>query len=253
MECKHCHKTYEPKIQKGRLIFCDPPYMVDYKSPGGLTYSSTKFGGTGGKIFNDNLSEDDAQVFYTNVLKNLYNFTTEDVSLYWWFANGKMKINRLAWENSGWKMSQVLIWIKNSMVFSHGQDYHRCYEPVMFGWKNEEKHYKNKKYGNFKDVMSMDNIEDFQDQLDIWFERRDPTQEYVHPTQKPVRLAERALRKNSERGDIVIDLFGGSGSTLIGCEQMGRKAYLMELDPKYTDVIIQRWEEFTNQKATKLN
>jgi len=84
-----------------------------------------------------------------------------------------------------------------------------------------------------------------------WYEKRDSISEYIHPTQKPVRLAERALKATNEKENIIIDLFGGSGSTLIACEQMGRRCYMMELDPKYCDVIVQRWEEFTGKKAIK--
>lgn len=237
--------------QKARLIFTDPPYNVDYKSPGGLNYASTKFGGTGGKIFNDNKTEKEALIFYTNVLKNLFDFSTDDCSIYWWFANKNNLINRQAFRNAGWKMSQIIIWLKNSMVFSHGQDYHRCYEPCMFGWKQKQSHYKNKAIGNLKDVFNLDKTE-FEEILDIWYEHRDVTTDYIHPTQKPVRLAERALRKNSEINDIVLDLFGGSGSTLIACEQMNRNCFISELDPKYCDAIIKRWEEYTGLKAQLL-
>ncbi|MCL5435931.1 MAG: site-specific DNA-methyltransferase [Patescibacteria group bacterium] len=226
--------------------------MVDYKSPGGKSYNSKKYGGTGRKIFNDNLSEEKALQFYKSVLKNLYDFSEKDVSLYWWFANRNNKINRQAWEESGWMMSQIVIWLKNSMIFSQGQDYHRCYEPCMFGWKKGQHHFTNKQYANFKDVMELEDVEQFSDMLDVWFQRRDTTNQYLHPTQKPVRLAERALRKNSSASGVVVDLFGGSGSTLIGCEQMGRKCYVMELDPKYCDVIIQRYEKFTGKKAEKI-
>jgi DNA modification methylase len=93
----------------------------------------------------------------------------------------------------------------------------------------------------------------FQEQMEVWYEHRDNTNKYVHPTQKPIRLAERAIKKNSQRNDIIADFFGGSGSTLMGCEQLGRKCYVMELDPKYVDVIIKRWEQFTGKKAVKLN
>ncbi len=233
-----------------RLIFTDPPYNVDYKSPGGLDYSSTKFGGTGGKIFNDDKTDEECLEFYTDVLENLYKFTTDDVTLYWWFANKNNHINRKAFENADWHMSQIIIWLKNSMVFSRGQDYHRQYEPCMVGWKNKKSHYKNKKINNLKDVFNLD-FENFNEMLDVWYEKRDVTQKYVHPTQKPLRLAERALKKNSEKDDVVVDLFGGSGSTLIACEQLGRACYSMELDPKYVDVIIKRYESYTGKKARK--
>ena len=235
-----------------RMIFTDPPYNVDYKSPGGLTYNSTKFGGTGGKIFNDDKTDEECIKFYTDVLKNLFKFSTPDVTIYWWFANKNNWINRLAFENSGWHMSQIIIWLKNSMVFSRGQDYHRQYEPCMVGWKKKQAHYKNKKISDLKDVFNLD-FDDFQEMLDVWYQHRDVTSKYLAPTQKPVRLSERALKKNSERGDIVLDLFGGSGSTLIGCQQLERKCYLMELDPKYAQVCLKRWELFIGKKGVKIN
>jgi site-specific DNA-methyltransferase (adenine-specific) len=237
--------------KKGRMIFTDPPYNVDYKSPGGLDYDSKKYGGSGGKIFNDKKTDKECLEFYIDILKNLFDYTTDDVTIYWWFANKNNWINREAFELGGWHMSQIIIWLKNSMVFSRGQDYHRQYEPCMVGWKKKKSHFKNKKINNLKDVFHLD-YDDFSELMDVWYERRDVTQNYLHPTQKPLRLPERALKKNSERGDIVIDLFGGSGSTLMACEQMERKCYSMELDPKYVDVIIKRWEEHTSKKTKKL-
>lgn len=234
------------------LVFTDPPYMVDYKSPSGMSYNSTRFGGSGGKIFNDNLNEQDALQFYIDVLKNLNKFSKDYTPIYWWFANKNNLINRLAFDETGWFMSQVVIWLKNSMVFSRGQDFHRCYEPCMFGWKKGKKHYTAKEIANYKDVFGSMDIDEFQHYIDVWYQRRDNTTEYVHPTQKPVKLAERALKKNSKQDNIVLDLFGGSGSTLIACQQMDRRAYLMELDPKYVDVIIKRWERFTGSAAVKL-
>lgn len=234
-----------------RLVFTDPPYNVNYRSQSGLSYDSIKFGGTGGKIFNDNKNNDECLRFYTNVLKNLYKFSSDDCSIYWWFANINNKINREAFENSEWKMSQIIIWIKNNMVFSRGQDYHRQYEPCMFGWKNKQSHYLNKKIRDLKDVFNLD-FTDFEEMLDVWYQKKDNTASYIHPTQKPVRLSERALKKNSEVGNIVLDVFGGSGSTLIGCQQKGRKAYLMELNPKYCDAIVERYCQFIgNNKIIK--
>lgn len=99
--------------------------------------------------------------------------------------------------------------------------------------------------------MMMD-AESVEDLADIWFERRDQTSEYVHPTQKPIRLAERAIKKNSVPGDVVVDAFGGSGSTMMACEQMDRPCFSMELDPKFCDVIVKRWEMFTGKTATMI-
>lgn len=235
---------------QARLIFTDPPYNVDYKSQSGNSYSEGKYEGK--KIFNDNKSDEDCLKFYINALKNIYDFSTDDACIYWWLAfNINGFINQLAFKESGWKLSQMIIWLKNSMIFSKGCDYHRLHEPCFFGWKNGKSHFSNKRICNLKDVFNLD-YDSFEELSDVWYENRDKIIEYEHPTQKPVRLAERALKKNSEMGDIILDVFGGSGSTLIACEQLDRKCYMMELDPKYCDVIINRWEIFTNKKATKI-
>lgn len=236
--------------ERANLIFTDPPYNVDYQSPAGLSYSSTKYGDSG-KIFNDNKSDEDCVAFYVEVLKNLLTYSTDDAPIYWWFANKNNHLNRQAFELAGWHFSQIVIWLKNSFVFSRGQDYHRVYEPCMFGWKKGKTHYSNKQYANYADVFNT-NFAEFEEMLDVWYAHRDNTNEYVHPTQKPVKLAERALKKSSKIGSKIVDAFGGSGSTIIACENLNRSAYVMELDPKFVDVIIKRWEQFTGEKAVKL-
>lgn len=234
------------KGEKAQLIFTDPPYNVDYKSPAGNGYSEGKFGGKG-KIFNDNKSDEDCLFFYTEVLKRLYENSNDESCLYWWYADKNSLLNFNAWLASGWHFSQNIAWLKESMVFSMGCDYHRLKEPCMFGWKEgKSNHFSNRKIANLKDTFSLEK-EDFLELLDVWYERRDNTTEYVHPTQKPIRLVERALNKNSKPGDIVIDAFGGSGSTLMACEQAGRKARLMELDPKYCDAILTRYLKTTGK------
>jgi len=238
--------------EKARMVFTDPPYNVDYKSPGGLSYDSVKFGGTGGRIFNDNLSDEDCLKLYSDVLGNLYAHTTDDAAIYWWYASKNYAINEEAFKKTKWHLSQVLIWLKNSMILSRGQDYHRQYEPCIMGWKKGKAHYKNKDITDFKDVFNLDH-DDYLEMLDVWYEKRDNTATYVHPTQKPLRLAERGLKKNSEINDIIIDLFGGSGSTLMACQQMGRKARLMELDPKYCDVIVNRYIRHAGGKMVVVN
>jgi len=242
------NKLFDGK--KARLIFTDPPYMVDYKSQSNLTYDSNKYGGSK-KIFNDNLKEADALNFYKDVLENLKHFTTDDVTIFWWFANNKNHINRQAWIDTDWSMSQIIIWIKNGMVFGRGQLYHRKYEPCMVGWKKGRKHFRNKHINNLDDVINLD-FDDYVEMMDVWYESRGDINKYVHPTQKPVKLPERALKKSSQAGDIVIDCFGGSGSTLMACEQLGRRCYMMELDPNYCAVIIKRWEKFTGELAEKI-
>jgi len=235
---------------KARLVFTDPPYNVDYKSPNGNSYNSKKYGGSGGKIFNDNKSDEDCIDFYTDVLKNLYRVTTDDAPIYWWYALRNYVLSAAAFNLSGWHISQTIIWLKESMVFSRGQDYHRCYEPCMFGWKKGKNHFKVRNLNTYKDVFALSR-EDYRDAMDLWFERRDATNEYVHPTQKPIRLAERAFRKHTRKDFIVIDMFGGSGSTLIACEQSDRVARIVELDPKYCDVIVKRYVKYCKTKNIK--
>jgi DNA modification methylase len=238
------HFKFLMREEKAKLIFTDPPYSVNYKSSGGNSYSKGKYGGNA--IFNDDKTEEEALDFYIDILKNLYEFSTDDVSLYWWFANKMNWINRLAWIETGWYMAQILTWLKEQMIFSMGQDFHRCYEPVMFGWKKGKTHYSNKRLSNYTDCFILSK-EEFSDLPDVWFQARDKMNDYVHPTQKPVQLCHRALRKNSREGDIVLDAFGGSGSTIIACEQMSRVARSIELDPKFADVIIQRFCNFTKE------
>jgi DNA modification methylase len=237
--------------RKAALIFTDSPYNVNYKSAAGYSYNSKKFGGTGGKIFNDNLSDTDCINFYSKTLQNLYKHSSDNVTIYWWYALNNYELSAAAFRASDFYISQTIIWLKNSPVLSHGQNYHRVYEPCLVGWKNKKKSYQDKKLSKYQDIWLLDK-ESFAEHLDVWYEKRDNTAKYLHPTQKPVRLSERALKRNSKSGDIVIDAFGGSGSTLIGAQQLNRRCFVMELDPKYCDVIVKRWELFTNQRAKKI-
>ena len=157
-----------------------------------------------------------------------------------------ININVRAIKTADWHFSQLIIWLKEEFVFSLGQEYHRIYEPCILGWKKGKTHYSNKKLNKFRDVFDLD-MRSFAEQLDVWYQKRDNTNHYLHPTQKPVRLAERALKKNSEINDIIIDAFGGSGSTLIGCEQLTRICYLIELDHKCCDVMVKRWLRFVRK------
>jgi DNA modification methylase len=211
-----------------------------------MTYSSQKYGGTGGKIFNDDKTPEEALLFYKGVLKRLYEHSTDDVTIYWWFANRIMDVNMQAFREEGWHLSQVILWLKNSIVFSPGQLYHRIYEPCMVGWKDGKSSYKDKQFSSLSELWNLEK-KDFASHLDIWYQKRDNTNKYVHPTQKPVQLAERALKRSSEENDIILDVFGGSGSTMIACEQMNRSCYLIELDPKYCDVIVQRYVNYTEE------
>jgi DNA modification methylase len=245
---------------KAQMVFTDPPYNVDYKSVGALTYTSKKFRGTDEAMINDNMTDAKFTEFLTKALKNIFKFSSDSMSIYWWFASRNVEGNLSALRAAGFQPSQWIIWVKESMVLSR-QDYHRCFEPCLFSWKKGKSHFSNQNIRNLRDVFKDFKNDDvalrnwlsqiFVEEFDVWFQRRDPTKTYVHPTQKPVALAERGIKKNSNPGDVVLDAFGGSGSTLIACEKLKRRGRILELDPAYCDVIVKRWEDFTGKRAIK--
>jgi DNA modification methylase len=138
-----------------------------------------------------------------------------------------------AWIKAGGKWSTFIIWSKNTFTLGRA-DYQRQYEPILYGWKQGSDHF-----------WCGD-----RDQSDIWNYNK-PRVNDLHPTMKPVELVERAIKNSSKSRDIVLDLFGGSGTTLIASEKTGRHARLIELDPKFVDVIIKRWEDYTGQQAVR--
>ena len=241
--CKY--ESYKKLLgnEKAQMIFTDPPYSVDYVSSAGLSYNSVRYGGTGGRIFNDNKTPEEALKFYKETLSKLYNYSLPDATIYWWFASRLTNTNMQAFTETKWHFSQICFWLKNSLVYSVGQLYHRIYEPCMVGWKQGQTCYKDKDFASFTEFWNLDNKK-FQDYLDVWYQKRDNVNKYIHPTQKPVQLAERAIKRSSRRGDIVLDAFGGSGSTLIACEQLGRRCRMIELDPKYIDACVTRYCQY---------
>ena len=140
-----------------------------------------------------------------------------------------------AFRDAGGKWSTFIIWAKNHFTMGRA-DYQRQYEPILYGWKEGGEHF----------------WCGARDQSDIWFIDR-PAKSPLHPTMKPIALVEKAIRNSSKTRDVVLDLFGGSGSTLIACEKSGRSARLMELDSKYVDVIIRRWQDYTGQQAVRVD
>lgn len=136
---------------------------------------------------------------------------------------------------TGWEIRQVLIWVKNSMVLGR-QDYQWKHEPCLYGWKDGAGH-----------LWASDRRQT------TVLEFAKPTANKEHPTMKPIALFDYQIKNNTKGGDAVLDLFGGSGTTVIACEQNGRNAFVMEYDPKYVDVIIDRWETLTGEKAVLLN
>lgn len=210
------------------MIFTDPPYNVNYGSTmkDSLRYHAGTLGGR--KIMNDNLGDGFAQ-FLADSLSNLMMFNKGAV--YVCMSSSELHTLYNAFIAAGGKWSTFIIWAKNTFTLGRA-DYQRQYEPILYGWNANQKHY-----------WCGD-----RDQSDVWAYNK-PVKNDLHPTMKPVELVERAINNSSKLGDIVLDGFGGSGSTVIAAEKTGRKARLIELDPKFCDVIVRRWEEYTSQKA----
>lgn len=205
------------------LLITDPPYNVNYE------------GGNGLKIKNDNMDNDNFRKFLTDAFSTADSVMKEGAVFYIWHADSEGYNFRGACFDNNWKVRQCLIWNKNSMVMGR-QDYHWKHEPCLYGWKDGASHL-------WASDRKQTTILDFDK----------PTKNAEHPTMKPVKLFDYQIKNNTKKDDIVLDLFGGSGTTLIACEQNGRISYNMELDPKYIDVIIDRWETLTGEKAILLN
>jgi DNA modification methylase len=211
------------------LVFTDPPYNVAYSGRGANNL---------GTIKNDDMSNDDFEQFCRDIFTTYHTYMKPLACIYVCHPDSQ-SAPKLAFEKTfaeQFKKSSTLIWMKQSAGMGW-QDYRAQHEPILYGWKE----------GSGKHFYSGDRTK-----TTIWKIGRDAQASYVHPTQKPVALPEEAINNSSKGMDIVLDLFGGSGSTLIACEKVGRKARLMELDPKYCDVIVKRWEDFTGQKAVLL-
>jgi len=200
----------------------DPPYNVAYE--GGTKEKLT--------IQNDSMADDQFRQFLRDAYTAADSVMKPGAVFYIWHADSEGYNFRGAAQDSGWRVRQCLIWKKSSLVMGR-QDYHWQHEPCLYGWKDGASH-----------LWAAD-----RKQTTI-LEFDKPTRNGEHPTMKPVALFEYQLLNNTKGGDAVLDSFGGSGTTLIAAEKNGRVARLMELDPKYCDVIVKRWQDFTGKKAT---
>lgn len=210
--------------KKADMVFTDPPYGVSYT--GGLQFKN----GTVEKNNREMIKNDDVDI-YEDVFRILSQFSNG--ACYVWFADTKAATLYNAAEKYG-EIHALIIWVKNGGYGALNANYKQKHEPCLY-WKP-----KNAKL-NFCGATT---------ETTVWEVNKDGVNEY-HPTQKPIALPAKAISNHD--AETVLDLFGGSGSTLMACEQLNRKCYMMELDPKYCDVIIKRWETFTGKKAVKIN
>ena len=246
------------KLMQGELAhlwLTDPPYNVAVKNSQGMT------------IANDNMASDEFRIFLRNAFAAAYPVLDKGCPFYVWFAS-KEHINfEGALNDVGLQVRQELIWNKNHFILGRAH-YQWKHEPCLYGWKGDSCRY-------FIDVRNRASVIQDEEELNIdkmkaaemrallhkIYEERIPTtvincmkpnKDEDHPTMKPVRLFGYQMANSSRPGDIILDSFGGSGTTIVAAEQLGRKARLMEYDPHYSDVIIARWEKLTGGKAQKI-
>jgi DNA modification methylase len=206
------------------MTFTDPPYNVDYGSS-----AKDKLRGSKRKILNDDLGRA-FEAFLLSACANILAVTKGAV--YVCMSSSELHTLQKAFTAAGGKWSTFVIWAKHTFTLGRA-DYQRQYEPILYGWRDGHDHY----------------WCGARDQGDVWFVDK-PARNDLHPTMKPVALVERAIRNSSKSRDIVLDPFAGSGSTLIACEKARRHGRLVELDPRYCDVIVQRWQGWTGEQAT---
>lgn len=240
--------------QKADMVVTDPPYNINYKGQGKNTSNT---------ILNDDVLTEDFDVFLEKVFECFRANIKAGAGLYVFHASRTQMNFEKALDKTGFEIKNQLIWNKPMSALGWGD----------YRWKHEPFFYACVKGGNpqFFGDRTHSTVWDFQKteqqllawakrmkklesegKTTIWSMKRDSVAEYVHPTQKPVELITYALANSSKAGDILLDLFGGSGSTLIACEKTNRTCYMMELDPKYCDVIIKRYEDYTGNKAQQL-
>ena len=207
------------------LLVTDPPYNVDYQ------------GGTSDqlKIQNDSMSDGAFREFLQEAFFCANSVMKPGAAFYIWHADSEGYNFRTACKEVGWMVRQCLIWNKNSLVMGR-QDYQWKHEPCLYGWKDGAGHTWN---SDRKQTTVID------------FDR--PKRNDIHPTMKPIGLFDYLIRNSSKAGELVLDTFGGSGTSIMACEQDGRRCYTMELDPRYVDAIIDRWETFTGEKAVLIH
>lgn len=206
--------------------FTDPPWNVDYAS------KSEAVNGKGRGILNDKMSDEDWQAFVGSFCAALSNGLKNGAPIYVVMSGQEWPVIDGALRGSGFHWSATIVWVKQTFVISR-RDYHSRYEPIWYGWKEGAARLKPLEKRN---------------QDDVWEFPR-PMKSELHPMMKPVDLVCKAILNSSEEGDVVLDLFGGSGTTLIACEKTARCARVMELDERYVDVIVKRWQDYTGKKA----
>ncbi len=234
------------------MVYCDPPYNI------GLDYEKG-IGGTKsyGEKIDDNKTDSEYKKFLMNTINNSLSVCKPDCHIFYWCDEKYIGLIQNIYTELGIENKRVCLWIKNNSNPTPKIAFNKVFEPCVYGIKG--KPFINSDIKNFNEIFNKEIgtgnelIDDILDLFNIWLYKRLPTIDYQHPTSKPPALHERALRRCSKIGDNVLDLFGGSGSTLIACEQLKRKCFLIEIQPLFIQLIINRYEQYAKRKAIKLN
>jgi DNA modification methylase len=250
--------------EKALMIYSDPPYNIglDYSkgiSTGGkydsaMIKAESNVHFRGGK--NDDKSIADYREFLRAAIGNGLKHAEQNAHVFYWCDEKYIWLLQTLYEEMGIDNKRVCLWIKNNFNMTSQIAFNKVYEPCVYGVTGRP--YLNKETKNLNEVMNREvgsgnQVHDeIFDIFNVWLVKRDNAQEYDHPTQKPVTLHEKALKRCTRPGSIVIDSFGGSGSTLIACEQLKRRSFLIEVNPIFAQVIINRYEEYSGQKAQKI-
>lgn len=250
-----CGDSTDPKVvQKlvGKLgidmIYSDPPYNIALDYSKGIS-TSGKYGGK----TNDKKSHEDYGEFLMRTMVNGLSVSKPDAHIFYWCDESYIGVVQMIYQMIGVSNKRVCLWVKNNFNMTPQVAFNKAYEPCVYG--TQGKPYLSPKIQNLNEIMNKEIgngnrvADDIMDLFSIWLAKRIPGQDYEHPTEKPPTLHEKALRRCTKPGDAVLDLFGGSGSTLIACEQMKRRAFLVEIEPLFCDLIIRRYEALTKTKA----
>jgi len=219
--------------KKADLFITDPPYGVCYADKNKALNAISLANRIQYPIKNDHKSKEEMGELWRGAFTNAYKFTKENSCYYINAMQGGDLMMMMMILKSGWNLKHMMIWVKNNHVLSR-MDYHYQHEPIFYGWKEKEVH---RWFGGHNETS-------------VWMVNK-PQKSDLHPTMKPIAIIEKPIINSSEKNNIILDLFGGSGSTLIACEKLNRKCYMMEIDPIYIDVILQRWADYTGQEPIR--
>jgi DNA modification methylase len=234
------------KDELADIIFQDPPFNISWE-----------YGGKYGGEYKDNKSEKEYSEFLDKSVETAKKFAKPDSHFFYWSDPNSIGLTQSLFDKHGIKKRRVCFWVKSNQNCTPKVAWNRVYEPCTYGTLN--KPYLNQNFRNANEVLNQEVssgnqvLDEIQDMIDLWLVKRDSTQSYQHPTQKPVTLNEKPFKRCSAPGHIIFSGFAGSGSDLIACEQLNRAWRGVEQDPIFATIVIERWEKFTNLKAKKIH